>query len=428
MRNLRVSTNHRFLVEDDDNTPFFYLADTAWELFHRLTKDETLLYLRDRAEKSFTVVQAVALAEFDGLTEPNREGHLPLHDNDPARPSDAYFRHVDWVIKQANRLGLVIGLLPSWGDKVNRLQGKGPEIFTPPNAHAYGEFLGRRYRDKSVIWIVGGDRSVDEPHHALVWRAMAAGLRKGDNGRHLITFHPRGGRTSATDFHNDDWLDFNMLQSGHGKKNIRNDAMIAADYARTPIKPCLDAEPCYENHPVNWHRSGETGWFDAYDARKAAYRAVFAGACGHTYGCHDVWQFLDPARHKPVSHARTPWPVALDLPGANQMRHLRALIESRPFLSGVPDQSLLALGKDGCLATRGDDKRYAFVYTPNGAPFGVRLDALAGAKATAAWFDPRTGKTTPLGSFPARGTPLFTPPLLMGEESNDWVLVLDKEA
>ena len=44
---LMVSENHRFLVFED-GTPFFYLGDTAWELFHRLSKAETENYLGNR--------------------------------------------------------------------------------------------------------------------------------------------------------------------------------------------------------------------------------------------------------------------------------------------------------------------------------------------------------------------------------------------
>src|SRR6476661_8637517 len=74
---LKVSDNHRYLV-DADGKPFFYLADTAWELFHRQTREDAAAYLKDRAAKRFNVIQAVVLAEFDGLTAPNAYGHLPL--------------------------------------------------------------------------------------------------------------------------------------------------------------------------------------------------------------------------------------------------------------------------------------------------------------------------------------------------------------
>ena len=91
---LKVSDNRRFLVYDDGK-PFFYLGDTAWALFQRLDREEADYYLADRAAKGFTVIQAVILSEFDGLRVPNRYGDLPLHEADPLRPNEAYFRHVD---------------------------------------------------------------------------------------------------------------------------------------------------------------------------------------------------------------------------------------------------------------------------------------------------------------------------------------------
>src|SRR3954453_9780780 len=73
---LKVSENRRFLVKED-GSPFFYLGDTAWELFHRLDRPEAARYLADRAAKGFTVIQAVVLAELDGLHAPNAYGHTP---------------------------------------------------------------------------------------------------------------------------------------------------------------------------------------------------------------------------------------------------------------------------------------------------------------------------------------------------------------
>ena len=127
---LKVSADRRSLVTADDR-PFFWLGDTAWELFHRLDREQADHYLRRRAAQRFTVIQAVVLAELDGLHTPNAYGHLPLLDDDPTRPVEAYFAHVDWVIARANALGMYVGLLPTWGDKWNRKWGVGPEIFTP---------------------------------------------------------------------------------------------------------------------------------------------------------------------------------------------------------------------------------------------------------------------------------------------------------
>src|SRR5688500_19944372 len=104
---LKVADNKRFLVTADGK-PFFWLGDTAWELFHRLNREDAERYLKNRAAKRFTVIQAVALAELDGLTVPNAYGHLPLRNNDPTQPIEAYFAHVDWIVAKANELGLYV--------------------------------------------------------------------------------------------------------------------------------------------------------------------------------------------------------------------------------------------------------------------------------------------------------------------------------
>ena len=62
----------------------------------------------------------------------------------------------------------------------------------------YGELLGRRYKNSDLVWIIGGDRLVDDEEKLTIWRAMAEGLRIGDEGQHLITFHPRGGDDSIS--------------------------------------------------------------------------------------------------------------------------------------------------------------------------------------------------------------------------------------
>ncbi|MCW3053567.1 MAG: hypothetical protein JWN14_2737, partial [Chthonomonadales bacterium] len=164
---------------------------------------------------------------------------------------------------------------------------------------------------------------------------------------------------------------------------------------------------------------------DAYDVRKSAYWDLFAGAHGHTYGCHDIWQFLDTSRFPAVSWGRTPWREAIQLPGAWQMQWARKLIESRPFLSRIPDQALLLsdpeTGADHVQATRDKDGAYAFVYIPSGKPVTVDLSRLSGQTISAHWYDPRTGAATSIGTFPQSQAQEFTPP----SEGPDWVLILD---
>jgi len=249
------------------------------------------------------------------------------------------------------------------------------------------------------------------------------GKNRGCCDKHLMTYHPQGERTSADWFHNDAWLDFNMLQSGHARYDNNNYRMIDKDYQRSPVKPCLDGEPRYENHPVNW--KPEQGWFNDFDVRQAAYWGLFAGACGHTYGCHDIWQMKTP-QLAPISAARGNWYESMDLPGAGQMLHVRRLMESRPMLERVPDQSIIKAGQqEGAQhiqATRGAD--YLMIYTPYGDVLEVNDRVISGTKRRAWWYNPRDGAAEKIGEFGRGERTQFDP---RGEpgRGNDWVLVID---
>lgn len=427
---LKVSDNRRFLVTAD-GAPFFWLGDTAWELFHRLDRDEADRYLRDRAAKGFNVIQAVALAELEGLTTPNAYGDLPLHDLDPTRPNEAYFKHVDWVVGRANQLGLHVALLPTWGDKWNQRWGRGPEVFTPDNAAVFGEWLGRRYRDHAIIWVVGGDRGPDHDGHVAVIRETARGLRRGDGGAHLITMHPWGGHGSAQWFHGVDWLDFNVRQNGH-EAHWNRYSQIKDDYDRVPPVPVFDMEPLYEDHPIN-ASADSFGYSTAADIRRTFYWTVFHGGCGYTYGHHSIWQFWAAGR-EPINKPAMFWTEALDAAGAGQMIHGKRLMESRPMLTRLPDDDLIApspcspfvpgAGLYRFNATRDAEGRYAMVYAPVGRKFAVRLHKLAGPTVKAWWFNPRDGTATAAGEFANEGEREFIPPA--PGEVLDWVLVLDQ--
>ncbi len=425
---LQVSTNKRFL-QTADGKPFFWLADTAWELFHRLNREEADKYLQNRADKGFNVIQAVALAELDGLHDPNPYGEVPLENDDPTKPREAYFQHVDYIIKRAEQLGLYVGLLPTWGDKVFRNSwGVGPEIFTEENARVYGRWIGNRYKNqKNIIWIIGGDRNPRNESDVAIWRSMAEGVVEGVGGydKTLMTFHPQpngvedGG--SSKWFHNDEWLDFNMFQTGHCRENNLWDRMEVV-YNRKPTKPVLDGETLYEDIPVCFNAK-DLGTSSAYDVRKHAYIDVFAGGFGHTYGCNDVWQMYAPNR-TPTLNPNYPWYEAIDLPGAGQVKYLRYLIESRPMFDRVPDQTLItdALGaNDHIQATRGKD--YLFVYSAQGKKFTVITSKISGKEIVATWYNPRNGELKEIGKFTKKDQQEFIPPTT--GYGQDWVLIVD---
>ena len=120
-------------------------------MFHRLNREEAEKYLENRRAKGFTVIQVVGLAELDGLQVPDAYGHRPLlktdEKYDPQKPDikdgpdNDYWDHVDWIIDKAAEKGIYIGLLPTWGDKIDKKWGVGPEIFDVNNAKFMGSGL-----------------------------------------------------------------------------------------------------------------------------------------------------------------------------------------------------------------------------------------------------------------------------------------------
>ncbi|CAN5773909.1 glycoside hydrolase family 140 protein [soil metagenome] len=431
---LRVSDNQRFLVTITGE-PFFWLGDTAWEIFHRLTREEAEFYFATRQRQRFNVIQAVALAEFDGLHTPNAYGELPLLNDDPAQPNEKYFAYMDELIQLAAAHELYVGLLPTWGDKINHNQwGTGPIVFNEQNARIYGQYLGQRYGDyPNIIWILGGDRPAihEQMDYRPIWRAMAAGIEAATNHNALMTYHPMGGMSTSAWLQEEAWLDFNMMQSGHGSgRDVPVWEMIAHDYALQPVKPTLDSEPNYEDHPVNpWPQwNPKNGYFRDYDVRKQLYRSVFAGGCGVTYGHHAMWQFYDPAKREAVNYADRPWFEAINRHGANQVQFLCNLLASRPYLTRIPDQSLLVTAAGSAeshvRATRDANGTYALIYLPTAEAVSINLDLLSGAIKQAWWYNPRTGEALTIGEVVPLRIASFTPPI----DGPDWVLVLDDAA
>lgn len=246
----------------------------------------------------------------------------------------------------------------------------------------------------------------------------------GEKNKTLISFHPPGGYASSTWFHNESWLDFNMLQTGHCR-DVDVYARIAKDYNLTPAKPTMDAEPIYEDHPVCFN-ARDFGYSTDYDLRKSAYWGVFAGGHGHTYGCHDVWQMFSPDK-LPVNNPRRPWYDALDLPEANQMKFLKNLILARPFLSRIPDQTLvIGENKSGpayIVATRDQNGSYGIIYVPVGKKFTIDLSKFNANSLKTTWYNPKDGASVTSTLISKKATQEFVPPTL--GTGNDWVLIID---
>ena len=420
---LKVSDNHHFLAHED-GSPFFWLGDTGWELLHRLNKSDTEHYLRNRSGLGFNVIQCV-LPGLMGLEVPNQEGELLLDSMDPSKPNEKYFKHVDWVIDKANEFGIKLAILPIWGRQIEK-------VFNEKTAYIFGVYLGNRYKDRrNIVWVLGGDATPEG--YEQVWEKLAKGIKAGGSN-HLMSYHIFGERSSSEFWHHSEWLDFNMIQSGHISAFYDNYRLVERDYNLTPPKPVLDGEPIYEGIHIGFARVN--GRANDHHVRVEAYWSIFSGGFGFTYGHNSIWQMYSNDR-TPLFGAGITWKEAMEAPGSYQMRYLKNLMLSRPFFSRIPDQSLFvpeaSQGVDHLQATRDGtpgkkDATYIMVYFPFMThKYKVITNVIAASKLRVWWFDPRTGASFPYGEMDNSG--IFEIPWGSNLNNNnggpDWVLVID---
>jgi len=391
---VRISPNRRYFV-DANGKPVFWLGTTQWELFRGYRLEDAKTILEKTASHGFTFVQVKLLGQSDG-NRPNVYGQKPLINGDALTPNEAYFQHVDAVVRAARDNNLVISM--------TIYHQSYRKYITLQKARFWAKWLAQRYNDSpNIVWSTTPEAKQE---FVPILRELAAGLREGDRLRRLITFKPDPAGPSSSFIHNEEWLDFNSMQVWNAVHQIY--PMVTKDYNLKPIKPTLMAEAAYE--------AGTEYGFNVTPlwVRREAYYSYLAGG-HHTYGHNDSWRILPT------------WKEALDAPGAQHMGILRKIFEARPeWWLLVPDQSLFASGgqtegKVLHLSARHQDGKWAMIYLADKASFSVNMDKLSGPKVAASWVKPESGESAPAGSYSNTGVQSFTTP----EGWEDSLLILE---
>jgi len=456
---LRVSGNSHFLTYED-GSPFYWIGDTGWALFQRLSREEVDRYLDDRKDKGFTIIHAVLYwyphggkQELGPLNENNFYGHPPfngqrdlpktsrpkiLKGGASEHPND-YWDHVEYVIDAAQRRRLKLLILPCWGNAfINARMANSKVVFTEKQARQYGDFLGEKFGDyKHIIWCLGGDVdpvNFGDKDQRPVYRAMAEGIGRGSSGnkrlrwnrphedwdQSLITFHAvttpetgkQEGASSSRWFHNDAWLDFNMMETFKWLNSIY--PFVSDDYNKVPVRPTILGEGAYEGGAYGEH----CGFITPHKVRIQGYQAFFAGAAGYTYGHWAIWPFRD-------KYCGREWEEALDTEGAWQTSAImKSFISNIDIFSFHPDPSFIiddndrGLNYEQCSMVNNDASKF-IVYFPERCSAKLDLTKIRDSdKTICKWFDPRNGDVI---AAQQNGKDIFIPPL--GWE--DAILILE---
>lgn len=434
-------------LEFADGKPFFWLADTWWFAGTKRMSDRVLsLLCADRKKKGFTVVLLVAgiPPEVDsGSPEAANAGGYPFSDTGEIHP--AYFDELDKKIATIISYGIVPCIVGSWGHHIE-LPGEESmmrlwrEIIARYAAYPVvfcltGEvdvFLGKPFQVSPVTTVpYRGIKTVLARHAPRVYEsivrvkravyaqnttAASAAAREKRIGAwtrvaeyataldpfgRLWTVHPHSRDTAFRIMHSPEWLSIDAIQSSHtaANKAWMTEIILKSDVSKRPI---INLEPWYE---------GILGNFDASWQRYAFWMCFLAGAKGHTYGAHGLWQMA--GKDNFMEHwGPSDWKRAKDYPGSTQLGAGKKIIERFPWWRLVPAPGTVVphwspRSPDNPMAGRiGND--FLIVYVPRPGSLTITKGSLAAGPYTVLWIDPATGNdilSVPIRSLDAIPVP-----------------------
>lgn len=437
---LEVSGDQRWVI-DAKGIPFLANGDASWSLFAQLDRNDATMYYADRAEKGVNLLLGRMIEQRFSDNDPvtaNRYDELPFLSRlsgkwtslrpsrleslasrvgigrnrlleDFTTPNEAYWQHVDWLIREAYRHGMAIIAFPAYIGYLNGDQGWTVALVAngADRMSVYGEFIGRRYRDyPNIIWGFGGDAALSK--EASAHDAMARAVSRIDDV-HLATAKSARNRSSLDDY-DEPWLDINAVYSSHDRVAQE----MARGWAQRPILPVFLIEGQYGNEHGMTPR----------DLRRQMWQAICSGGFGHVYGNAPTWYFGTTASASANDFADIGglnWMLELDSFGADSLRYVSKLLKVRDVSTMMPGHVRNFILSDGACGTANDQGFIAYVDTVVEAVLVERSRFLPGSY-DVRWLNPADGSIVDGGTVMLGGSGAveLAPP---GPE--DWVLMVD---
>ena len=405
-----------------DGTPFFWLADTAWNGAMRASGEEWEVYLKDRRAKGFNVIQFVT-TQWRGR-EADRNGEVAFTGSGRIRINPLFFRNLDERVDQVNQQGLVAAPVLLWA--LPRGQGRelSPGYYLPEDeAVLLARYTVARYGGNHVIWILGGDGAYIGEFEQR-WKNIGRRVFE-DDPPGLVAQHPHGSSWIGEDYREEAWLDIIGYQSSHSSEervvNWINKGPMSQQWDKLPARPLMNLEPNYE---MIGNR------ITAEDVRNASYWSLFATpVSGLTYGHNSIWPWLYEGETI-VNHEKTEgypsWEEAIHFPGSGQVGFLAEFIRSFDWWKFRPAQGLLAeqpgekIYNHFISIVRNPENGTILCYLP--VKGEVKIYNLFKESFTGRWFDP-VENTYSEAEVSGRGNILETE----SRKDQDMVLILERE-
>lgn len=430
---LKVSSSNPRILVDQRNVPFLMVGDSPHSLVVNLSEADAMQYLADRSKRGFNSLWVEVLCNPYTGGRPNAStigGIVPFTNTvsgttnyDLTAPNPAYFALVDRIVKLAGSYGLLVVLDPiDTGGWLEGTSGGNPDMIANGEARclAYGEFLGKRYKNfPNILWMNGNDfQSWQTPSHDALVEEVAKGIKQFDTN-HLQTIELNYFVSSSFDDTN--WAAIANVNSAYTYSPTYAEVLHA--YGQSSNAPVIMAEANYESET-----NPTTDGGSPHNLRLQEYWTMLSGASGQLYGNHYTWTFISG------------WQNHLATPGVQQLGYMRTLFASRAWYNLAPDigHTVVTAGygtfsgsgsidsNDYATAASTPDGTLAMVYLPTVRTVTVNMASLAGP-VMARWFDPSSGTYSVISGSPFSnaGSQTFTPPGSNSAGDGDWVLLLE---
>jgi hypothetical protein len=422
---IRVSEDQRSLAHED-GTPFFYMADTAWNGPLLSTPEEWQTYIKERSRQKFDAVQWSA-SHWRAAPQGDREHRMAYRGGDRIEIIPTFFQGLDQKAEALAQAGILNVPVMLWA----YAGGANPKInpgvsLSDDQAILLARYMLARWGDLPVMWILAGDGDYRGPKAARwkkIGRAVFEGVAHGP-----VTMHPGGMQWIWEEFKDEPWYDVVGYQSGHNDDDETLRWMSAGpeteDWTKMPHRPFINLEAPYENHLAYKSKKPIT----PETMRHAMYWTLLnTPTAGVTYGGHGIWGWDDGTR-PPTDHPGTgtpmPWQKALTMPGAEQIKYLVDFFTSvdfsrlRPTPAFVVNQPGASNPTHYVAAARTDTKELMAVYIPEDRTIEIKLDALPPSP-NISWFSPKTGEKSPAVAVVTANTCQFPTPA-----EGDWILLM----
>jgi hypothetical protein len=422
---VRVSSDG-FYLQHDDNTPFFFLSDTAWNGALLSTDEDWQTYLKERTRQKFSAVQWVA-TQWRAAPQGDLDRQLAFTGREKIEINPKFFQRLDAKAEAVSKAGLLNVPVLLWAIGSGSDPSVNPGFALPEDqAILLARYMVARWQAKAVLWILPGDGHYFGGEGEK-WKRIGRAVF--DEIAHApVSLHPQGRHWNWFDFQAEKWLNIIGYQSGHGDsdEDLRwlTEGPPTKDWKNPPHRPFINLEPPYEGHLAYQSRKP----ISAELTRRAIYWSLLnTPTAGVSYGGHGVWGWDDGTR-SPTDHPGTgvplPWQKALTLPTAEQMTNLYSFFAGidfwrlRPMPEAIANNPGAQKPRRFIAAARTEQKDLLLVYVPEDRTVEVMLDALPPSPEVR-WWNPRTGEKSAAVAVVTDRTCQFPTPA-----EGDWILVM----